>query len=126
MENKKCKKILLVEDEKSLAKLFRRRLDRKNEDEQAMVVFWADSVEGAKGLFDSYKDDLDAVVLDACVPGKKINTVPLLGFILNSGFDGPIIVNSSIPKYSADLVSAGATHACSKNEAPYLTRKLLS
>jgi hypothetical protein len=115
-----------VEDERSIAKLFRRRLDRNNEEEQAIVVFWASDIDGAKKMFESYREDIDAVVLDACVPGAEINTIPLLGFILNSGFDGPIIANSSMPKYSADLVSAGATHACSKNDAPYLTRKLLS
>ncbi|MCD4694552.1 response regulator [bacterium] len=127
MEEKEkiCKKVLLVEDERAIAKLFVIKLN-KYIGEQDIVVYWANDLSGAEKLFKSYEDNLDAIVLDACVPGSEINTIPFLKFILESGFNGPVIVNSSIPEYNTSLMLAGATLTCFKNYTPYLIKKLLS
>jgi len=73
---KKAKKILLVEDEPSIFKLLEKKLEKiKTKD---IAILWANNLTRAKEIFEENKETLNLIVLDACVPGKTINTVPFL------------------------------------------------
>lgn len=70
--------------------------------------------------------DIDLIIMDACVPGDKPNTMPLVEKIMESGYDKPIIASSGWSDYRRKLMAVGATHEVEdKRDAPVLALKLL-
>jgi CheY-like chemotaxis protein len=56
----------------------------------------------------------DIILMDACVPGEKPNTMSLVTDIRGFGFTGPMVAISSIEVYRHKLVNAGCDHECAK------------
>jgi len=64
------------------------------------------------------------VVMDGCVPGTVLNTLPLVKRIRRV-FTGPMIASSVDEKYRKALLKAGCTHARDKGLVPTLLLELL-
>ena len=103
------KKVLIVEDRRSLHSAWRVELAGKVE------VLSAYTIEEARELFDANRDDIAAIVLDACVPGDDPNTLPLAQEF-GKVFGGPMIAISGDEFYRTLLMSAGCNHESEKNE----------
>ena len=104
------KKVLVVEDEEYLHSRWHRELDSK------VVLVSALSIEEAEEKFTA-NPDIDAIVMDVCVPGNEPTTLPLVRKF-RSTFAGPMIAISSLSEYRAKLVSAGCDHESRKDTLP--------
>lgn len=112
------KKVLIVEDNDLYYKIAEKGLAGKVEIMRAKILS-----EGRK-LFQK-NPDVDLIIMDACVPGYRPNTMPLVEEIVGSGYDKPIIASSGEEFYRQKLIEAGATHEADKREAPKLALNLL-
>ena len=112
------KKVLVVEDYDDYYRLAEKGLAGKVE------IMRAETLSEGRKLFQE-NPDVDLIIMDACVPGDKPNSMPLVAEIIESGYDKPIIASSSMPFYTNKLVEAGATHEADKMEAPKLALGLL-
>jgi len=110
------KKILLVEDYPSWIKII------KGDLEGAAEVLSATTVEEAEKMFGD-NPDIALVIMDACVPGDEINTLPLVKKIRET-FAGPIIAISASDLYRKKLVEAGCTCECEKKKIQSMIRRL--
>lgn len=108
------KKVLILEDERYWWEVWRKNLDGK------INLLFASSVERAKEMF-AENPDLDAIVVDACVPGDYPNTQPLVREFRKT-FRGPIIAISSSAEYRDMLCDAGCNY---ESEKGYLFKRLL-
>lgn len=97
------KRVLMVDDrEQNHAKL-RPLLVGKVELVSALTI------EEAERLFEN-GEQFDAIIMDACVPGNRPTTVPLVEMIRRGGFTGPMIAASSVWFYCKKLVEAGCDY----------------
>ena len=94
------KKVLVVED--FFPDIFTRTLSGK------VKLLIAQSIEEATQLFNA-NPDIDIIIMDACVPGNELNTVPLVQ-LFRKTFTGPIITASSVNEYNFALLEAGCSH----------------
>ena len=85
----------------------------------------ATSLLGLGAMFDTYKDELDAIILDGCIPGNALNTLDFIKEARGRGFTQPIIAASSYEKYRAQMVEAGCSHEAPKELAADLVAELL-
>ncbi len=112
------KKVLFVEDSKSQQDYWRRKLPGK------VVFIGALSIREAEELFaDNF--DIEAIVMDACVPGDSVNTLQLVRKFRDT-FTGPMIATSSVPWYRDALVQAGCDHESEKDSLPQKLLEVLS
>ena len=72
----------------------------------------------------SANPDLAAIVMDACVPGDKPTTPPLV-WKFRQSFTGPIIAVSSSRVFREQLKAAGCDHACEKEDVPQELLRIL-
>ena len=106
------------------------------EDEIMFFPFWkeflkdeeitrleATTVQMAEELFEN--NDVDAIVMDACVPGREPNTIDLTKKIRNR-FSGPILGTSSNPNFQDLQKLAGCSHLCTKLAVPKTLMQVLS
>lgn len=98
------KKVLLVEDMKIVHDGLKKMLGDK------ISLLSAFTIEGAKKLFEE-NTDIDAIVIDACVPGEEINTIPLVREFRKE-YNGPMIAISTNGDYQKQLVEAGCNERC--------------
>lgn len=110
-------KVLVVEDDKEWQEIFTEDLEDK------VTFLKAFTVDEAEELFTA-NPDINAAVVDACVPGHSPTTPPLVRKIRET-FTGPMIAVSSIDSYRDELVEAGCSHQCSKEELSKLLPRLL-
>jgi len=89
MEGKK--KVLVVEDEASVHDMYRRQMGERIE------FLSARSIEEGEQLFAEHQGQFDAIVMDACVPGDRPTTGPLVERF-RAAFAGPIIATSGMEK----------------------------
>ena len=113
-------KVLLIEDSKFFSELI--KLDLEN---GGVEVLLSMTLDGGYELFCKHSD-IDLIMIDACVPGDRPNSMPLVQRIVAGGYNKPIIACSSMPKYSRELISVGATHMADKNEAATMALHLLN
>ncbi len=99
------KKVLIVEDMEEFHVLWKGYL---NDFSSEIVLLSAFSIEEAEELF-SANSDIDAIVMDACVPGDEPNTQPLVRKFRKT-FAGPIIASSSVEEYRKELIKAGCDY----------------
>lgn len=102
-------KVLIIEDDGIAILSICTNLENKD-----IEVLLARTLLEAANLF-SANQDVDIIVMDACLGSKLPNTITLTETIVASGFEGHIIASSSKPLFSEDLVKAGATHVVEKN-----------
>ena len=110
-------KILIVEDRDIYQSLYRDYI------QSAAEILAAKSLDEGKRLFDE-NPDIVLVVMDACVPGSKPNSMNLIIHIRQT-FNGPMIAASSDPDYRDILVETGCNLKSPKEKVPDLVRELL-
>lgn len=107
-------KILVVDDTKHWHFRWREELGDK------VLIVSAFSIEEAREHF-AANPDIVAIVMDACVPGDRPTTLPLVEEFRRT-FKGPIVAVSSIPSYRKQLVIVGCDYESDKD---YLSSKIL-
>ena len=112
-------KVLVVEDSVPVQEKFAKALSDKVELLQAHTL-WQGQM-----LFNEHKDDLAVIVMDACVPGDRPNSIGLIRLIRAEGFKGPMIAISSLYEYRMRLIEAGCSHECPKDSLPALLEGML-
>lgn len=110
-------KVLIVEDDDLCQTMYTDCLGKTTE------ILSATTLEDGKRLFDE-NPDIAIVVMDACVPGGKPNSMKLVKHIRKT-FSGPMIAASSDSDYQDILVEAGCSLKSPKYEVPSLVRELL-
>ncbi len=80
----------------------------------SIELIYAGSLEDGQEMFLRYKDNLRVIIMDACVPGNTLNSLPLISFILKEHFFGPIIACSS--RHNKEMMASGCTHQSAKDE----------
>lgn len=110
-------KVLVVEDDEVWQEIFTEKL------EDEVTFLKAFTVKEAEELF-AANPNIDVAVIDACVPGDRPTTPPLVRKIRET-FTGPMIAVSSMDTYRDKLVEAGCSHQCSKEKLPELLPALL-
>lgn len=119
MENKKI--VLIIEDSEDFVFLMKEYLRLAGIDAIA-----ANNYREAMLIFNQQREDIQAIILDACLESHEIDTLPLLKKLIQAGFSGPIVAGSMHEKHNELLKAAGATHQALKHLAAQLTIKLLA
>jgi CheY-like chemotaxis protein len=112
------KKVLIVEDNANFQSRWAHELKGK------ILTIKALDVSSARRLFAEHPD-VDAIAIDACVPGNHPNTHALVREI-RSTFHGPMIAISGSARYRIDLLSAGCTYACRKDALSHKLKEILN
>ncbi|MGB9764620.1 MAG: response regulator [Candidatus Saccharicenans sp.] len=114
------KKILLVEDEKSLSLLYQEELAK--EGYQVIVVYDADSA-----MEKVRSEEFDLIITDIRMPGK--DGIELIASIMGLRKDIPIIINTAYQSYKDDFMTWAAdayiTKSSSLDELKQTIKKLL-
>lgn len=76
--------------------------------------------------FLAHEHEIAAIIIDGCMPGDSLNTIPFIQLARGLGFIRPIIASSSSPKYREWMLRAGCSHEAPKHEAATLAAELLS
>jgi hypothetical protein len=79
-----------------------------------IVILAAVSIEEATAFFRLHRGKIDAMIIDACVPGAKINTDIFVHDVRTAGFERPMIAASSLGCNSNILIEAGCNQAARK------------
>jgi len=114
------KRILVVEDDNLYFSIIEGDLST-----EAITIIRAETLLDADDFFEKNRDDLDLIVMDACVPGDEPNSMWLVRKIISSGYKKPIIACSSSSEYRETLMRAGATHQTNKFQAVKKIKSLL-
>ena len=121
--------ILVVEDIRDrMQDLCQPVINHFKENDQVTVRFrWAKSIEMADYLIACSRElNFDIVVMDACIPGEKTNTQPLIKKLLERSFAGEIVTFSNDQKCNQELMDAGATIKSNKKEAATVIIELIN
>lgn len=112
------KKILLIDDMDIVHDSLREKLNGNVE------IISAKTISEAKQLFQE-NPNVDAIIMDACVPGEEINTLPLVREFRET-YSGLMIAISTDGDYQKQLVDAGCNDRCKNKRllAEYLTELL--
>lgn len=111
------KNILLIEDDKLFHDLLKEELTGSFYVESAYTI--NEAMDKLKNL-----EKYDAVLLDGCVPGDTLNTVPLIKYIIGEKYKKPIIAISSYPEYRKEMLLFGCTHESPKEDVAHLLNGL--
>ncbi len=95
------KKILVVNDEQSIQTMLHEILMQ-----HGFLTIAALTQEEGLELF-MENPDVSAILLDGCVPGRVLNTLPLLKKFTNAFFPGPIVAMSSNPDFRKEMTAPG-------------------
>jgi len=110
MKSKVLPKVLIVEDMKSFHRLWNLMLHSKIE------LLSAISIDEAEKSF-ADNPDVAAIAMDGCVPGRHINTLPLVRKMRET-FKGPMIAIASDYDHRKELMQAGCDYEVDKNSLP--------
>lgn len=95
----------------------------------SFTVVTAMNLDEVASKYIEYRDDLAGIILDGCVPGTRLNTVPFIRDVkadLETGlFKGFLIAASVDPNFRRQMVAAGCTHESEKLFAADLLLELL-
>jgi CheY-like chemotaxis protein len=76
--------------------------------------------------FFAHEHEIDAIILDGCLPGDLPNTLGFTDLVRELGFKKPIIAASGSEKYRARMRTWGCSHEAPKDQAAELVAELLS
>ena len=91
-----------------------------------VTVVAASTLEELDKVFEEHEQQLDAIILDGCIPGHDVNTLRFIWKVRDRGCQVPIIASSSLREYRDMMVRAGASHQAPKQEAVDAVADLLS
>lgn len=105
-------KILIVEDEEALQNIWRDEVESALKGD--VTVLQAFTMEEGDLLLEAHASDIAVMAVDACVPGKMINTIPLVRKARRLLGKRPIIAVSGNEDFQKELVAAGCDpeHQC--------------
>ena len=103
-------KVLIVEDEERWQENYKQDLGGK------VLIIEALTIKQAEEHF-AANPDIAAIIMDACVPGGRPTTLPLVKKFRETFF-GPMIAASSYTAYRKDLIWAGCDHEANKPDVP--------
>lgn len=110
-KKKQMLKVLIVEDEPMILGLYKTLMAQKAQ------VICAESLKEAHDLFHDHRDEISVIAMDACVPGKKPNTLNLTRMIREDyGFKGPMVAISGREDFRKELLKAGCNYECEKRD----------
>ena len=116
--------VLVVDDRYRFVRLHVDNLHGSN-----LQVVTATSLDELTAMYERHRDELAGIILDGCVPGDKLNTLPFIQAVYSDRqeglFNGLLIAASSDPSYRQAMVQHGCTHEAPKSEAAELLRRLL-
>jgi CheY-like chemotaxis protein len=118
MSGGKKPKVLFVEDTEFLLEIWRELLAEKVE----MII--ATTIGEALWQFENNGQSLSAIVLDGCIAASDINTLPLARQF-RASFQGPMIAMAGAPDHRQQLLEAGCSHECRKEETPKFLLEVL-
>ena len=101
--------VLIIEDDELMQKMFAAQLRGK------LNLIMASTQDEARELFESHRQQIWAIVLNASIPGQEINTIELAQW-LRSQFKGLMIGTSAVPVFQCQLVDAGCDYGCNHSE----------
>lgn len=99
-------KVLVVEDNERWQATFARSFG------QDFQLLQATTIQQGEELFLA-NPDIGIVIMDACVPGDYVNTIPLVKKIRET-FNGKMIASSGGGIFRKMLMDAGCSHQCDK------------
>lgn len=102
------KKVLVVEDDRWRHSQWRIGLDGKE-----VLFVSALTISEAEKLF-AENPDIVAIIMDACVPGSRLTTEPLVKKFRET-FAGPMIAASVDPNFRQMLLRAGCDYESEKD-----------
>jgi len=125
---KKNFKVLLVEDRPMAIEVIlwgiEVRLSIAEQEASAINVLVAETIPQAEELF-AANPDIDAVLMDACVPGIEPNTEPLVKKMRERSAGLDIIAISDRKEYRERLMQAGCNHEVDDDGKRRAPKKLL-
>lgn len=113
--------VLAVEDNKFIQDLWFDYFKDK-------VILWqARSHEEAEMVVRSYDPStISIVIMDGCLRGGELDTIPIIDLILTRGFKGEIIAASSKEEYNKQMLLCGCTRSeHEKHKIPSLVFQML-
>ncbi len=117
MQDEPTVKVLVVEDDIDVAQRYQGNLRHD------AAVLIGETISQAEIHFRN-NPDLSPIIMDACVPGEDINTLPLLELIRKT-FPGPIIAASNSEYYNEKLLENGCDHMATKKTAGRIALDIL-
>lgn len=117
-ENNKNIKILVVDDEKGMQKLLDYYWANMN-----VLALKAYTISEAERLFEE-NTDVSFIAIDGCVPGNRLNTIPLINFFRKS-YQGIIIAIAGNDNDRDKMINAGCDYECEKTELPNKVLEIL-
>ncbi len=112
-------KVLIVEDELRCHRDYEKGLEANPD----VTLIRAYTIEEAEKEY-AANPDVACIVMDACVPGDRITTIPLI-LTIRKTFAGPMIAASSMDEYRAKLMNVGCNHEAPKYDVPRKIREVL-
>ena len=110
-------RILLVEDEEDIHKLYQEQLGGDFD----IIQAW--NIQEAFELFQQHWRTLSAIIMDGLL--GQLNTIELTRHI-RKRFNGPVIANTNSEYHQKKLIAAGCQHfSRSKNKVEEIIRNLL-
>lgn len=94
--------------------------------EYGIEVVKATTIRELCEVFLAHEHEIEAIILDGCMPGDSPNTIPFVHIAREIGFDKPIIAASGLERYRDWMVRAGCSHQAPKEQAAELVADLLS
>lgn len=113
--------VLIFEDHPTWQQVFASAVDADSYD-----VVTADSPAAGRQKFDEVRDRVALVVMDGALGGDDLNSLPLIRYIREAGYTGPMIAASGLSDYRVDMVRAGCDHSEGKDQVPGLVESLLA
>lgn len=89
-------------------------------------VVTASTLEELDRVFEGHEQQLDAIILDGCIPGHDVNTLRFIWKVRDKGCRVPIVASSSLREYRDMMVRAGASHQAPKEAAADTVADVLS
>ena len=106
-----AKKIILLVDDEALIHLIAQDVAL----ELSITLLSAKTLEEAQCLLNKYQHKLDAILLDGkLTPGFGCDTLPLISFLKEQGFDKPLVAISSSFDMRMEMVHRGCSHQFDK------------
>jgi CheY-like chemotaxis protein len=114
------KLVLVVDDDDTAIRRHKSVLE-----EYDIVVVSATTLERAVVLYKEYAGKLSAIIVDGCVPGNVLNSIPFIELVLEDSFRGFLVAASGSASYRKIMVASGCHHQSNKYSAADMVVQLL-
>lgn len=101
------KVVLIVEDDASVRSAYVDLLRDK------CITLEVDTIAEAKSMYGEFSACLGAIIMDGEILGPP-DTVPLVKWLREQGYTGPIVARSANKGQQKALMAAGCSHSCPK------------